>query len=115
VRVRVSSCEEGAIRVEDGLQLLEVGCEKACASLERIPADALSNSEQEETLVYLIQERCTSAGRKGECELDLPCRQRFLSAEISFENIERGRQLLQTLSQLIERTNILLWKCHCPD
>jgi hypothetical protein len=52
VRVWVSSREKAAVRIENGLQLLQVGCEKACASLERVPADALSNSEQDTALVY---------------------------------------------------------------
>lgn len=95
VRVRVSCCEKAAICVEDGLQLLEVGRKKACASLERIPADALSNSEQENAAVYLIQEGYASAEiKKRKRELDLPCRERLLPAKISFENVKRGRQLL---------------------
>jgi hypothetical protein len=31
---------------------MQIGCEEACASLERVPADALSNSEQDAALVY---------------------------------------------------------------
>lgn len=33
--------------------------------------------------------------------IDLPCGQCLLPGEISLENVERGRELLQALSQLV--------------
>lgn len=62
-------CEKAAVRVKNGLQLLQVGCEKACASLERVPADALSNSEQDTALLCTREmQQCWGS----EYSLDLP-------------------------------------------